>query len=76
MLVQRLDRPDSYYYVVPATEAENVPLAVLVNARTGEYLQSAVQRSDRGSIFKSPIPKPFANVWSEKDSSCPSKPAG
>jgi hypothetical protein len=57
VLVQRLDRPDSYYYVVPATEAENVPLAVLVNARTGEYLQSAVQRSDRGSVFQITDPK-------------------
>jgi hypothetical protein len=56
VLVQRLDRVDSYYYVVPATEAESVPLAVLVNARTGEYLQSAVQ-AERGRVFQLTDPK-------------------
>jgi hypothetical protein len=55
VLVQRLDRLDQFYYIVPAgppaERAAEIPLAVLVNARTGEYLQSAIRRGDRGGIL-------------------------
>jgi hypothetical protein len=51
VLVQRLDHPDKYYYVVPASEGDTNPLAVVLDGRTGEYLQSAVQRGGRGNVF-------------------------
>jgi len=37
VLVQRLDHPDSYYYIVPQGTA-----AVAVDAHTGEYLQASI----------------------------------
>ena len=41
LLVQRLDAVDSYYYIVPFTDANGgVRAAVSVNARTGDYRQS------------------------------------
>jgi hypothetical protein len=41
LLVQRLDAVDSYYYIVPFTDASgDVRAAVSVNARTGDYRQS------------------------------------
>jgi hypothetical protein len=42
VLVQRLDLPDTFYYIVPARAGENVPLAVAIDAKNGVYLQSAV----------------------------------
>jgi len=42
-LVQRLDHPDQFYYIVPVTEDERTaPLAIVVDALTGIYLQSAI----------------------------------
>lgn len=52
MLIQRLDRLDSFYYIVPVQEAPGVtPLVVAVDARSGEYRQSAISRADSGGIF-------------------------
>ena len=42
LLVQRLDRRDSFYYIVPMKESPTViPVLVLIDARFGNYLQSA-----------------------------------
>ncbi|MFM0632786.1 C39 family peptidase [Paraburkholderia xenovorans] len=42
VLVQRLDRPDSFYYITPFSRPDGtVPLLVANDARTGIYLQSA-----------------------------------
>jgi hypothetical protein len=52
VLVQRLDRLDSFYSIVPITEPTGaIPLVVAVNARTGIYLQSAVRNIGQGSVF-------------------------
>lgn len=51
-LVQRLDRPDTFYYVVPAGNGETNPFAVIVDAKTGEYLQSAIHTEKFGSVFQ------------------------
>lgn len=52
VLVQRLDRQDSFYSIIPITEPSGaVPLAIAVDARTGVYLQSAVRRGAQGSVF-------------------------
>ncbi len=50
VLVQRLDLPDSFYYIVPAAAGAVTPLAVLIDAKNGLYLQSAVHTGD-GSVF-------------------------
>lgn len=43
VLVQRLDRTDSYYYVVPVgRDTSTMTSAVIVDALTGQYRQSAV----------------------------------
>jgi hypothetical protein len=52
VLVQRLDRPNSFYSIVPFTDAAGAtPLVVAVDARTGVYLQSQVARTGQGTIF-------------------------
>jgi hypothetical protein len=51
LLVQRLDMPDTFYHIAPATEGEHTPLAVAVDAKTGIYLQSAVHTNAKGSVF-------------------------
>jgi hypothetical protein len=51
LLVQRLDLADTFYYVVPVREGERVPLAVAIDARNGDYLQSAVHSEREGSLF-------------------------
>ena len=51
VLVQRLDLPDTFYYIVPARVAERAPLAVVIDAKNGLYLQSSVGHSDQGSVF-------------------------
>lgn len=51
ILVQRLDLPDTFYYIVPVRESERVPLAVAIDAKTGLYLQSAVHTGRKGSLF-------------------------
>jgi hypothetical protein len=51
VLVQRLDLPDTFYYIVPARVAGRAPLAVLIDAKNGLYLQSSVDNSNEGSVF-------------------------
>jgi hypothetical protein len=51
VLVQRLDLPDTFYYIVPARAAGRAPLAVVVDAKNGLYLQSAVTGHSEGSVF-------------------------
>jgi hypothetical protein len=50
MLVHRLDHLDSFYYIVPSRENGSVNAAVIVDARTGQYLQSTVRRGDTGTV--------------------------
>jgi hypothetical protein len=52
VLVQRLDHPDRFYYIVPVRENERVtPLAIAVDALTGVYLQSAINPLAGQSVF-------------------------
>jgi hypothetical protein len=51
VLVQRLDLPDTFYYIVPARAAGRAPLAVAIDAKTGLYLQSAVNGHPEGDAF-------------------------
>jgi hypothetical protein len=54
VLVQRLDHPDMFYYIVPVRESPDViPLAVTVDALTGAYRESAIRSTERGSVFTS-----------------------
>lgn len=54
VLVQRLDHPDMFYYIVPVREtAEVIPLAITVDAQTGVYRESAIRTAERGSVFTS-----------------------
>ena len=52
VLVQRLDRQDSFYYIVPITDpAGTISLVAAVDARTGVYMQSAARIGAEGSVF-------------------------
>ena len=53
VLVERLDRTNSYYYIVPvANEATSqVPLAVIVDGRTGIYNQSIVSAAGGENVL-------------------------
>jgi hypothetical protein len=51
LLVKRLDRADSFYYIVPWRKADTTGLVVLVDARTGELLQCAVRTDPGDDIF-------------------------
>ncbi len=52
VLVQRLDRTDEFYYIVPYGLDEATPLSVIVNAGRSEYRQSII--GDPGStVFSS-----------------------
>jgi hypothetical protein len=51
VLVQRLDLPDTFYYIVPMVEGERIPVAVAIDAKYGLYLQSAVHTAAEGSLF-------------------------
>ncbi|HXN47461.1 MAG TPA: hypothetical protein VN893_12520 [Bryobacteraceae bacterium] len=52
VLVERLDHPDQFYYVVPVTEDERTaPLAIVVDAITGIYLQSAINPKPGETVF-------------------------
>ncbi len=49
LLVQRLDRPDSYYYIVPMKRGnEDAASAVRLDARFGDYLGAVVPSESRG----------------------------
>jgi hypothetical protein len=52
VLVQRLDHPNQFYYVVPVAENErSTPLAVVVDALSGIYLQSAINPHPGQTVF-------------------------
>jgi len=52
VLVQRLDHPEMFYYVVPVQESAGVaPLAITIDALTGVYRESAIRATDRGGVF-------------------------
>jgi hypothetical protein len=51
VLVQRLDLPDSFYWITPMRAGDETPLAVLIDARSGLYMQSAVHTGE-GSVFR------------------------
>lgn len=50
VVVQRLDRADEFYYIVPYALADATPLAVIVDARRGEYRQS-VYGAAQNTVF-------------------------
>lgn len=50
-LVQRLDRLDTFYYVVPIMGATGVPAAVSIDARFGEYRQSVALHGGERSVI-------------------------
>lgn len=52
VLVQRLDHPDKFYFVVPVRENErDTPLAIVVDGFTGVYLQSAIAAQAGQTVF-------------------------
>ena len=52
LLVQRLDRLDSFYYIVPWKDKSGaIALVIAVDAMTGDYLESAVRSGSTGSII-------------------------
>jgi hypothetical protein len=51
MLVQRLDRLDTYYYIVPFGREDAVGAAVSVDARFGDYQQAIALQSAGLNIF-------------------------
>lgn len=54
VLVQRLDREDSFYYIVPLIARQRrAPLAVSVDARFGVYRQAIMLRSRSANILPS-----------------------
>ncbi|HEX4578321.1 MAG TPA: hypothetical protein VH117_13275 [Edaphobacter sp.] len=52
VLVQRLDLPDTFYWIVPATEGSFNTLAVAVDAKSGLYMQSAVHANPEGNLLQ------------------------
>jgi hypothetical protein len=57
ILVQRLDRLDSFYWIVPMTRARRTAAAVSIDARSGEYRQ-AIR-----------VPEPSAGVFGFREES-------
>jgi hypothetical protein len=52
MLVQRLDRTDEFYYIVPMESGPNIAhVLVCINARFGDYLQAVRVSVPGGSAF-------------------------
>jgi hypothetical protein len=52
LLVQRLDRPDSYYWIVPTLDRRGgLRAAVGVDARSGDYQQTLAVRNPDASLF-------------------------
>jgi hypothetical protein len=53
VLVERLDRTNSYYYIVPVANesTSNVPLAIIVDGRTGVYDESIVSASGTEAVL-------------------------
>jgi hypothetical protein len=64
ILVERLDRPNSYYYIVPIAgrSGDHVPLAVIVDGRTGVYNQSVVSAAGRENVLSVNSPEQAAEA--------------
>jgi hypothetical protein len=57
-LVQRLDHPDRYYYVVPMQQSEkNVPVLASVDARFGDYCQAVAVPERHSALLPNLDPK-------------------
>ena len=50
--MQRLDLPDTFYWIVLATEGTRNTLAVAVDAKSGLYMQSAVHTNPEGNLLR------------------------
>src|SRR5262249_18411962 len=71
VLVQRLDRLDSFYYITPLQAKDTLaPALVCIDARFGDYLQSIVSltprlsvnaylNADRGALINAALEKPI-----------------
>jgi hypothetical protein len=58
VLVQRLDRPDSYYWIVPAVDGRGgLRAAVGIDARFGDYQQAIAVRDRDAGLFAFADPK-------------------
>jgi hypothetical protein len=75
VLVERLDHPNSYYYIVPITEnpGGSVPLAVIVDGRTGVYHQSIVGASGVENVLSLNDPEQAAREVIDQDIQLPGK---
>jgi hypothetical protein len=51
VLVQRLDRPDSFYWIVPRTRGNLTTAVVNVDARYGEYMQARALPDSDGTAL-------------------------
>lgn len=51
VLVQRLDRPDSFYWIVPRTRGNLTTAVVNVDARYGEYMQARALPDSEGTAL-------------------------
>ena len=51
VLVQRLDRPDTFYWVVPHTRGDGATAAVNIDARFGHYMQARALPDAQGTAL-------------------------
>jgi hypothetical protein len=51
VLVQRLDRPDSFYWIVPRTRGNLTTAVVNIDARYGEYMQARALPDSKGTAL-------------------------
>ena len=51
VLVQRLDRADSFYWIVPRVRNGLAVVATIIDGRDGEYLQARMLREPRESVL-------------------------
>lgn len=63
VLVQRLDRLDSFYYIVPMQNGPAVPVLVSVDARFGSYLEAGRTAQPQNNALSG---LNFAPTWAEQ----------
>jgi hypothetical protein len=72
VLVERLDHPNSYYYIVPfGTQGAEIPLAVIVDGHTGIYNESIVGESGTEDVVTLPDPEDARNKLIGRDIQLP-----
>src|SRR5208283_636111 len=73
VLVERLDYANSYYYIVPVAKKAKagVPLAVIVDGRTGVYNQSIVSATGTENILSLNDPEQAASMVIGQDIQLP-----